>query len=97
MLVLSAIHATWTHELTSYVLHHDARFRSSQSWDSTRVPTRLEIVQEALRKGDGRVSVDALVALVFAHYGEPMSRGSLGAVAMHVGANLVGDWVLLKA
>jgi hypothetical protein len=54
------------------------------------------LVRSALEKSEGRVSVDAVVALIQAHYGETVGRGTVGAIAMKVGANLSGDWVVAK-
>jgi hypothetical protein len=103
VIMLSSTHASWTHELVYSVLHGDPRFRFTQSgavglstWDSVGVPTRLELVRSALEKSEGRVSVDAVVALIQAHYGETVGRGTVGAIAMKVGAYLSGDWVVAK-
>jgi superfamily I DNA/RNA helicase len=103
VITLSSTHASWTRELVYSVLHGDPRFRFTQSgavglatWDSVGVPTRLELVRSALEKSEGRVSVDAVVALIQAHYGETVGRGTVGAIAMKVGANLSGDWVVAK-
>lgn len=98
---LSAEHATWTPELLASLLRGDGRFRVSQSgaaglatWESTRVPTRLELVKSALSEAGDRVSVEAVLDRIEAHYGERSSRGSLGSLAMHVGASLDGDWIV---
>jgi len=101
--LLSDAHATWTEELTGSVLRADGRFRFSHSgsvglaeWESTRMPTRLELVRSALEEADGRVSVDAVAARIEANYGERPSRGNLGAFAMNAGANLDGEWIVRK-
>jgi hypothetical protein len=55
---LSTIYRDWSVPLTMSVLRADGRFRLSMSgavglkaWDSTRVPTRLELVRSALAEG----------------------------------------------
>ena len=100
---LSAEHATWTRPLVISVLHSDGRFRFNQSgaiglatWESTRVPTRLELLRGALAESAGRVSVDAVAARIEAHYGEKPARGSLISIAANVGANVDGEWLILK-
>lgn len=100
---LSAAHEQWTRELTSSILHGDPRFRFSQSgamglasWESTRVPTRLELVRSALEEAGDRVSVEAITARVEAHYGEPIGRGFLASIAAKLGASLAGEWIVRK-
>ena len=65
-------------------------------WESTRFPTRLELVRSALEDSDGRVSIDALMERIKANYGEPPTRGTLGAFAMKLGANLDGEWMVRR-
>ncbi|MDQ3030944.1 MAG: AAA family ATPase [Myxococcota bacterium] len=100
--VLSSHHARWSEQLTFSVLHGDARFRFSQSgavglasWDSTRVPTRFELIRNALRESDGRVSLEALGARIEAHYGERPSRATLISIAAQSGARVDGEWMLI--
>jgi hypothetical protein len=97
---LSRDHASWSCPLMVSVLHADGRFRFNQSgaiglatWDSTRVATRLELLRNALDESGGRVSVDAVVARIEAHYGESPTRAVLGGIANHVGASIDGDWI----
>ncbi|MFN7698895.1 MAG: UvrD-helicase domain-containing protein [Deltaproteobacteria bacterium] len=101
---LSAVHAEWNQEVSYSVLHGDPRFRFSTSgavglaaWESTRVPTRLELVRSALEESGGRVSVEAITARIEAHYGEPIGRGFLASIAMKLGASLAGEWVVRKS
>jgi superfamily I DNA/RNA helicase/mRNA-degrading endonuclease RelE of RelBE toxin-antitoxin system len=100
---LSSEHATWTRLLTISVLRSDGRFRFNQSgavglatWDSTRVPTRLELLRNALDEAAGRVSVEAITARIAAHYGDRPSRGGLVNLGIGVGASLDGEWVVRK-
>lgn len=100
---LSPEHASWSTQLLMSVLRSDGRFRLNQSgavglatWESTRVPTRLELVRSALEEAGGRVSVEAVLARIEAHYGVRPSRGALISLAMNVGARVDGDWVIRK-
>ncbi len=101
---LSPEHATWTLPLTMSVLRADGRFRMSMSgavglasWESTRVPTRFELVRRALEEADGRVSVEAVEARIEAHYGETPPRASLISLAFNAGAGMDGEWIVRKA
>lgn len=101
---LSSVHASWTRELSYSVLHGDPRFRFSRSgalglasWESTRVPTRLELVRSALDEADGKVTVEAVMSRVEAHYGETLSRGVLASLAINIGASLAGDWLVRRS
>lgn len=98
--LLSDPHSMWTEELTSSVLRADGRFRFSQtgaiglaSWESTRVPTRLELIRSALDEAGGRVSVEAVLSRIEAHYGERPVRASLPPFGMKLGAVLDGEWL----
>ena len=98
---LSPDHATWSLPLTVSVLRSDGRFRFNQSgaiglatWESTRVPTRLELVRSALEQADGRVSLDAVTARIDAHYGEQPTRAMLSSIANTIGASVDGEWVV---
>lgn len=105
---LSEVHATWNQVMTYSVLHADPRFRFNQSgaiglasWESTRVPTRLELARNALAESAGRVSVEAVISRIEAHYGERpegdrSARALVGNLAMHLNANLAGDWLISK-
>ncbi len=100
---LSADHARWTEELTYSVLRSDGRFRASQSgavglasWESVRVPTRLELARAALEEAGGRVSVEAIMARIEAHFGARPTRATLAGIAMHLGAGLDGDWIVRR-
>lgn len=81
---LSAAHATWSVPLTVSVLRGDGRFRLSISgavglaaWESTRVPTRLEILRAAVEEAGGRVSIQAVMSRIEAYFGVPASRASV--------------------
>jgi hypothetical protein len=96
---LSRQHASWSDLLTVSVLRSDDRFRHAMSgsiglsnWESTRVPTRLELLRAALEEGGGRVTVEALNARIRAHYGEA-HRPSLVSFARQSGASIRGDWI----
>jgi len=102
--LLSDAHAMWTEELTVSTLRTDGRFRFAQTgavglaeWESTRMPTRLELARSALEEGEGRVSVEAVAARIEANYGERPSRATLGALAMNVGAGLDGEWIVRRS
>ena len=103
VMTLSDVHSRWNQEMTFSLLHGDPRFRFSQSgavglssWDSTRVPTRLELARQALSQSGGRVSVDAVLDRIEANYGVRPNRGLLASVAVHLNASLAGDWLVLK-
>jgi superfamily I DNA/RNA helicase/mRNA-degrading endonuclease RelE of RelBE toxin-antitoxin system len=100
VVVLSAQHELWHRDLTLSILRNDDRFRLNQagsigltSWESTRVPTRLELLRSALEASDGAVSVEALEAKIAAHYGEPPTRASIAGMANKLGATLDGEWI----
>jgi superfamily I DNA/RNA helicase/mRNA-degrading endonuclease RelE of RelBE toxin-antitoxin system len=101
---LSEVHARWSPQLTLSVLRSDGRFRLNQSgtvglatWESTRVPTKLELLRSALEEAGGRVSVEAVMARVEAHYGARSTRNSFVSLAAHIGASVDGDWVVAGA
>jgi superfamily I DNA/RNA helicase len=98
--LLSAQHGRWHRDLTLSVLRNDDRFRLNQAgsiglaiWESTRVPTRLEMLRSALEASHGTVSVEALEAKIAAHYGEPPTRASMAGMANQLGAALDGEWI----
>ncbi|WP_437737337.1 UvrD-helicase domain-containing protein [Sorangium sp. So ce1335] len=98
---LSPAHAHWNAEMCLSVLRGDSRFRLSQagavglsSWESVRVPTRTELLQQCLEEAGGRVSIDAVQRRIEAYYGEMPERASLGSMAVRWGASLQGDWVV---
>jgi len=100
---LSPAHESWHRDLTMSLLRNDERFRLNQSgsvglavWETTRVPTRLEIVRAALAAAGGAVTVEALEARIAAHYGEPPLRGTIASMANQLGAALDGDWVRVR-
>jgi hypothetical protein len=97
---LSPEHAQWTLPLTVSVLRADGRFRFSTSgalglatWESTRVPTRLELLRGAIEEAEGRVSVEAVLARIEAHYGERPNRATLIGLAGKVDASVDGEWL----
>jgi superfamily I DNA/RNA helicase/mRNA-degrading endonuclease RelE of RelBE toxin-antitoxin system len=101
---LSAELSRWSEELLTSVVRGDARFRTSQSgavglaeWESTRTPTRLELARAALAEAGGKVSVEAVLGRIEAHYGERPTRATVGAIAMHLGVALDGDWLRPKS
>jgi superfamily I DNA/RNA helicase/mRNA-degrading endonuclease RelE of RelBE toxin-antitoxin system len=101
--LLSAVHAEWSEPLTLSLIRSDGRFRLSQGgavglarWESTRVPTRLELVRSALAEAAGRVSVEALMARIEAHYGERPTRAAMGGIAQNIGAGLDGEWMVKR-
>lgn len=100
---LSADHSTWSVPLAVSVLRSDGRFRLSQNgavglaaWESTRVPTRLELVRSAVEEAGGRVAVATIMALVLRTYGQHLARSTLISLAMNVGAGVDGEWVTKK-
>jgi superfamily I DNA/RNA helicase/mRNA-degrading endonuclease RelE of RelBE toxin-antitoxin system len=100
---LSTIYRDWSVPLTMSVLRADGRFRLSMSgavglkaWDSTRVPTRLELVRSALAEADGRVSVEAVLARIEAHYGDRPPRAALHSLAINAHASVDGEWLTQK-
>jgi superfamily I DNA/RNA helicase/mRNA-degrading endonuclease RelE of RelBE toxin-antitoxin system len=103
VMALSSVHEAWPSELTLSVLRTDGRFRLSRGggiglseWESTRMPSRLELVRAALDDGSGRVSVEAATARIEAHYGDRPVRSVMNSFAHHLGARLDGEWILRK-
>jgi superfamily I DNA/RNA helicase/mRNA-degrading endonuclease RelE of RelBE toxin-antitoxin system len=101
---LSQDHTLWSRQLAMSVLRSDGRFRLSQSgavglatWESTGVPTRLELVRGAIDDSGGRVSIDAVMARIEAHYGERPSRVALLGLALPVGRVQDGDWLVRRS
>ncbi len=95
---LSSVHSQWTVEMALAVVRSDSRFRLTISgnvglatWDSVRVPSRADIVQEALRRAEGRVSLAAIQDRIEALYGSRPERIHLGQMANRFGARLDGD------
>jgi hypothetical protein len=100
---ISSNHAGWTLPLTLSVLRSDGRFRFSTNgavglatWDSTRMPTRLELVRRALEEAGGRVSNDAVLARIEAHFGERPSRATVVAIAARISASVDGEWLVSR-
>jgi hypothetical protein len=56
----------------------------------------LELVRSALDEAEGRVSVEAALARIEAHYGETPSRATLIGIAHKLGARVDGEWILRK-
>lgn len=99
---MSAVHASWSQEMCLSVVRSDPRFRLTISgnvglaaWESVRVPSRIDVVQEALGKSEGRVSVAAVQERIEALYDEKPDRVHLGQLANRFGARLDGDWLVL--
>jgi superfamily I DNA/RNA helicase len=97
---LSSLHAQWSQEICLAVVRTDPRFRLTisgnvglASWENVRVPSKLDIVQEALQKANGRVSVAAVQERIEALYGEVPDRIGLGQMANRFGARLDGEWL----
>ena len=97
---LSQTHAQWPAEMCLSVLRGDSRFRLSQSgavglssWETVRVPTRLELLGQCIEEAGGRVSVDAVQRRIEAYYGEASSRVGVGLMANRLGAALRGEWI----
>ena len=97
---LSQTHAQWPAEMCLSVLRGDSRFRLSQSgavglssWETVRVPTRLELLGQCIEEAGGRVSVDAVQRRIEAYYGEASSRVAVGLMANRLGAALRGEWI----
>jgi superfamily I DNA/RNA helicase len=97
---LSQTHAQWPAEMCMSVLRGDSRFRLSQSgavglssWETVRVPTRLELLGQCLEEAGGRVSVEAVQRRIEAYYGEASSRVGVGLMANRLGAALRGEWI----
>jgi hypothetical protein len=98
ILTLGKVYESWTEELLLSVLRGDSRFRLSQGgavglaeWGSTRVPTQLELLKNALDESGGRVSVDAVMARFEANYGRIPARVTLAGIAQKLGAGMDGD------
>jgi hypothetical protein len=98
---LGSVYAQWTPEMCLSVVRGDARFRLSQSgavglasWESVRVPTRLELVGQCLDEGEGKVSVEAVQRRIEAHYGEAPDRLRVAALGNRFGAVLNGEWLV---
>jgi hypothetical protein len=97
---LSPDHARWTTDMCLSVLRSDARFRLSNagavglaSWESVRVPTRMELVRQCIEEAGGRVRVEVVRRRIRAFYGEAPDRMRIGMMANRFGAGLRGDWI----
>lgn len=102
LIALSARHAQWSQEMCLAVVRTDPRFGLTISgnvglatWDSVRVPSKLDVVHEALQKANGRVSIAAVQERIEALYGEVPDRIGLGQMANRFGARLDGEWLVL--
>lgn len=98
---LSAAHAEWSIETCLSVIRNDSRFRASISgnvgladWESVRVPSRAELVEQCLNEGNGRVTVEAIQRRIEAVYGKSPERLVVGQMANRFGARLDGEWVV---
>lgn len=102
---LSAIHSEWTEEMCLSVVRGDPRFRNAfaglgvglSEWETVRIPTRFDLVQEAIAISTGRVSLEAIAARVEAVHGTAPSRIQIGVLANRLGGRLDGDSVVLEA
>lgn len=101
---LSLPHEAWTEALMMSLVRGDGRFRTSRSgaiglsaWESTRVPTRQELLRAALDEASGRVSVEAVCDRIEAYFGDRPTRGTLGGMAAASGASLDGGWIVPKS
>jgi hypothetical protein len=97
---LGRLHARWTPELCGCLLRRDARFRVAMSgavglssWESVRLPTRVELVRQCLEAAGGRVRVEAVQRQIEADYGRAPNRVQIGGMANLLGAALWGDWL----
>lgn len=101
---LSATHAEWSQEISLSVVRADPRFRLTISgnvglaaWDSVRVPSKLDVVQEALEKSGARVSIAAIQDRIDSLYGARPERVQLGLLANRFGARLDGEWIVRES
>lgn len=95
---LSALHGEWSEETCLSVVRSDPRFRCSisgsvglASWESTRVPSRVDVVRESLERAHDQVSVGAIQDRIAALYGSAPDRVHLGQMANRFGWRLEGD------
>lgn len=93
----------WTETLLRSVCAQDARLQTSASralglagWEGLRIPTRAEVVEQALADGGGHAEVAVVQAKVEALYGETLSRATIASYAWKVGARLDGDSVVAR-
>lgn len=61
------------------------------------MPTRLELARAALAESEGRVSTEAVMARIEANFGQRPTRATLAGIAMHLGARLDGEWIVLRS
>lgn len=95
--LLSSNHAKWTPEMCLSILRADSRFRLTVAgnvglaeWDTVRVPTRREIVEQCIAEGGGKVSIAAVEDRMRALYGDAWDRVHMGAAANRIGGRLAG-------
>jgi len=95
--------AQWTEPALRSVCRQDARFQTTlaggvglAAWGSARVPTRQEILREALAAPEGRVLVAEVQQRIAAVYGRASGRALLGLAAAKEGAGLEGPWLVKK-
>lgn len=98
---ISAIYRDWTEEICLSRVRTDPRFRVAISgtvglatWESTRVPTRIDLVREALERSGGRVGVQAVREQIESLYGEAPERVHIGQMANRFGFRLDGEWLV---
>lgn len=87
----------WTDSMLRSVFRNDARLQTTVSgtvglseWQDARLPSRREIINQALTDGGGRVPIEVLQAKIAALYGEAPSRSALAWGAWGIGGRLSG-------
>lgn len=95
------VYEAWSETMLRSVCLHDLRLQTSSSravglaeWEGLRIPTRREVIAQALVDGGGRAEVAALRAKIEALYGEAPSRHSIAWSAWHTNARLDGEFVV---
>lgn len=81
----------------------DGRFRLNvagavglSEWESVRVPTQREVLEELLQAGGGSVSVDLVRAHIVTSAGEPIARSHIATLASSVGARVDKGFVVRR-
>lgn len=99
----SVVFESWTETMMRSFCAQDARLQTSISravglseWEDLRIPTRKEIVVQALAAGEGRAEVASLLARIEAIYGESVSRKSIAAMAWQCNARLEGEFLIAR-
>lgn len=97
------VYEAWSDTMVRSVCVQDVRLQTSSAraiglveWGGLRIPTRREVIEQALADGGGRAEVAAIQAKIEALYGEGVPRQSVAWNAWHIGARLDGELIVAR-